>query len=239
MLLQFADPLCYHESMDESADTGNAAEKAIAKAYEKANNAWFRGALQAVPMVGGTLDTWFFQLADATKEQRVTDALNDLRARIERLEVDSQHIQDNVEEFAYITERGIFNIAQDYREAMRAAYVKMLAHFYSKEFSDLNNKELYLQYLDSLAPIHLVMLKHLHDNLGPGGILKSQPGEAPEDKIFELVGRGIDRTLVLSLVNDLVTRGMLTHVQHTAVDGDVHTYSFTGLGETMLRLVTD
>jgi hypothetical protein len=121
---------------------------------------------------------------------------------------------------------------------MREAYVQMLAHFYSKGFSKLDNKELYLQYLSSLSPAHLVILRHFADSLQDGE-LKIQPDDNPMEKIVELIGHDVDRILALSLVNDLVTRGMLAHNQQSVIGGDTHVYSVTELGKTMLKLLGD
>jgi hypothetical protein len=89
-------------------DDANQAEKLIARAYEKvADNGWLRGLIQAIPAVGGTLDTWLFQVAEKAKAERVETALNELKERVARLEADDAFIKENIEEFGYLTERAL------------------------------------------------------------------------------------------------------------------------------------
>jgi hypothetical protein len=204
---------------------------------EKIDNAWLRGGLQAVPYVGGTIDTWLFQFAEKAKQKRVQDALEELRQRVGALEIDVSKVDGRIEEFGYIAERTIILIAQDYRSEMRSAYAKMLANFMSSGFSELDNKELYLQYLSGMSPAHLLALAEFKRLLGDKGEVKVQPDQSVQQVISGLVSGGVEQVLAESLLNDLVTRGMVAHMQSSVIGGDTHRYTITDLGERMLELV--
>lgn len=211
--------------------------KFVSRQTDKVDNAWLRGSLQAIPYVGSTLDTWIFQFSEKEKQRRIESELKALKKQVEKLEIDSSYINKHQEEYGFLFERGLTLIAQDYRSDMRDNYRTMLGKFLSKKFSNLDNKELYLQYLSEMTPIHLLTLKIFVDSMNEDGKLKVQPTEAKTFVTKLMVEHGIEEPLAETLVNDLVTRGMITHNQASVIGGDVHYYGVTPVGVRMLELV--
>jgi len=216
----------------------NEAKKTLAKITDKqVDNAWLRGAIQAVPYVGSTLDTWTFQFSEEKKRKRLEELLTELAKAVDKLEIDVKHIENNIEEYGYLFERVATLTTQDYREEMRTAYRTLFAKFMSKEFSGEDNKEIYLQTLSSMTPMHIVALRVFSESVNDNGKLKVQP-EEKKAFIEKLVESGIEETIADTLINDLVTRGLILHSQSSVIGGDVHNYAIAEMGITMLLLIS-
>ena len=215
----------------------NEAKKVLTKITDRhVDNAWLRGLIQGVPSVGSTLDTWAFQFSEEKKRERIEELLTELAKAVSTLEIDVRHVQNNIEEYGYLFERVASLVAQDYREEMRAAYRTLFAKFMSKEFSAEDNKEVYLQTLSTMTPMHIVALHVFSESINDSGKLKVQP---EEKKVFitKLVEGGIEEALADTLINDLVTRGLILHSQSSVIGGDVHNYAITEMGRRMLKLI--
>lgn len=212
-------------------------KKVLTKITDKhVDNAWLRGAIQAIPQIGSTLDTWAFQFSEKKKRERLEELLAELAKTVDKLEIDVKHVEANVEEYGYLFERVAALSTQDYREEMRTAYRILFAKFMSKQFSGEDNKEIYLQTLSSMTPMHIAALRVFSESVNDNGKLKVQP---EEKKIFitKLVESGVDQIIADTLINDLVTRGLILHSQSSVIGGDVHDYAIAEMGRKMLQLI--
>lgn len=200
------------------------------------DNAWLRGLIQGIPNVGSTLDTWAFQFSEEKKRERIEQLLTELAKAVDTLEIDVKHIQNNIEEYGYLFEKVASLVSQDYREDMRTAYRILFAKFMSKEFSAEDNKDLYVQTLSTMTPMHIVALRVFSESVNDNGKLKVQP-EEKKTFITKLIESGIEEAVADTLINDLVTRGLVLHSQSSVIGGDVHNYAITEMGKRILKLI--
>jgi hypothetical protein len=215
----------------------NEAKKTLMKLTDKhIENAWLRGAIQVIPYIGSTLDTWTFQFSDKKKRERLEELLAKLAKAVDKSEIDLKHIEDNIEEYGYLFERVAVLTSQDYRKDMRTAYRTLFMKFMSKRFSGEDNKEVYLQTLSSMTPMHIVALRVFLESVNKNGKLKIQP-EEKKAFITKLVESGVEEIIADTLINDLVTRGLVLHSQSSVIGGDVHDYAIAEMGRKMLLLI--
>lgn len=110
----------------------------LSKTYsQSSDNYWLRGLIEMVPYVGGTLDTWFFQFAEKEKQKRVEQSLDKLTNRLNTLEdqIDVKYIEENVEEYAFLFEKFLRYVSQEYRKELRDKFSILMSNLTTRTYS--------------------------------------------------------------------------------------------------------
>jgi DNA-binding Lrp family transcriptional regulator len=215
--------------------------KQVKHKYDQtSDNYWLRGAIQIIPAIGGTLDTWFFQFAEKEKQRRVDQSLSKLSRRINQLEeyIDVKHIEANIEEYAYLFEKFLRYVSQEYREELRTKFANVMSNLTTRTYSQQKNKDVYLSKLSEITPDHLVTLQLAYDYSFVDG---KQDHEKTKDVKRHIVSKlkenGLDEALIFALLNDLQSKGLMNEVYHPTFGGGLYTNHVTALGVRMLDLV--
>lgn len=219
----------------------NKLTKAVQDRYtENSDNYWLRGLIQAIPAVGGTLDTWFFQFAEKEKQKRIEHSVSVLSQKLTQLEkhVDVEYIEQHIEEYAYLFEKFLRYVSQEYRQELRVKFATLMSNLATKSYSHQQNKDVYLSKLSEITLDHLVMLQLAHDYSFVNGKQDHEKTKTVKEHVVqELKKKGLDEALTFAILTDLQTKGLLNEVYHPTFGGGLYTYHVTALGSTILDLV--
>lgn len=227
--------------MNKGKKTVNRLSKAVQKKYSQSvDNYWLRGLIQAIPAVGGTLDTWFFQFAEKEKQKRVEQSLNEYANRLDKLEnqIDVKYIEEHIEEYAFLFEKFIKYISQEYRKELRKHFISLMVNFSSKTYSSEQAKDVYFSKLSELTPEHIVMLRLAYEYSFPED---KQDFEKTKMLRGYLIGvmkkRGFDQAMITAILTDLQSKGLLREEYHATYGGGLYTHHVTQLGIKILKLL--
>lgn len=210
------------------------------KYLQESDNYWLRGFIQGIPVLGGTLDTWFFQFAEKEKQKRIESSLKKFTEKLKILEkkIDFNYIEENIEEYAFLFEKFMRYVSLEYRKKMRKAFVNLMSNLSIKTYSDRQNKDVYLSKLSELTPEHLAMLQMVYDFTN----IKTKPDFEKAKKVKgyivqEFIKKNLEEALIHAIFTDLQSKGLINRVFHNTFGGGLYSYHVTKLGETMLKLV--
>jgi len=204
-----------------------------------ANNYWIRGLIQIIPKIGSLLDTWTFQFAEKQEKRRIRAGLSKLNKRVRAVErkLDVAYIEKHIDEFGWFFRRVFTLVRIDYRRKMREAYINLLVNFFTRKFSREENKEIYLDILAQLSPIHLLFLRVFSEYSGQEGVGSEKSKKAMSYVKDKLVSQGLNVGLVNFIARDLISKALINEVYHATYGGGEYSYAITKLGRKLLMLI--
>jgi len=184
-----------------------------------ADNAWIRASLQAIPHVGGSLDTLVFVKAGKWKEARIKEFLDNFAKDMSKLKesmIDKDFLES--EEFLSIFEDTVIAIIKEHKKNKRRILKKALVSTIKKEFCAQNSKSFLLEILDSLTIEQIQILKYCYEKHGDRGydFLRNLKSKEDTDGIIVTFGE-LQQEFgwkngsygKMGLINDLQGRGIL------------------------------
>ncbi|NMB83389.1 MAG: hypothetical protein GYA14_16385 [Ignavibacteria bacterium] len=210
------------------------------KYNQSSENYWLRGLIQGVPAVGGTLDTWFFQFAEKEKQKRVESALKAFTKRISNIEdqIDVEYIEQHIEEYAFLFEKFLKYVSQEYRVNLRRKFVNLMSNLSTKEYSKQQNKDVFLSKLSELTPEHLVVLQLAYNYTFTDGKQDYEKTKTVKEYIVkELREKGLEEAIIYAILTDLQSKGLINETYHPTFGGGLYTYHVTALAVAILKLV--
>jgi len=200
-----------------------------------ANNIWLRAAIQEMPF-GSIFDTAIFGGVDERRRKRVEDEIVRLGERLTKLEkfIDIEYIQNNTEEYASLFEKYFSIIAFEYRKISRKRITISFANLLTKTYSIEENKEILLNKVALLKPIHFDLLINL---FAPSPYLFNKKFTT----FYECFRRysdfkQIDIAISIAALKDLETNGMISNYGTVYPDGIKEDGKRTLLGIKILYL---
>jgi hypothetical protein len=120
-----------------------------------ADNVWIRAAMQAVPHVGGSLDTLFAARGVFIQQKRIESLIKELHAKFQSLESVPPY---NEEEFLDLTIRAIEASVKTRADDKRSLYANILAKHIANS-ANIEESEAALRITAELSLVHLRILR--------------------------------------------------------------------------------
>jgi hypothetical protein len=234
----------------------NALQKVMDKAQdiyvnnsEKEPMIWFRSVLQSLDFelkadggmsvsVGQALERFLFTKADLLAKERLDETISLINSRLSSAEIDLKRIEDEIEPLAKLFINFLSVVPKQEHEELRRAYAIQMANFFDATYSELDNQYFYQQLLFRLTIDHLYILQYAKKYLSEDpGTIHEQSKSLRKAIIDTFIARGLDEALIIGLIKDLDSMGLLNATQSALVGGDLHQLYLSALGRNLLEQI--
>jgi|SRR5579872_725065 len=141
-----------------------------------ADQTWLRGLIQAVPYIGGTLDTWMGAPSSAAQKRHVEKFMAETFEHFEKLDenvIDREFIES--EEFFILFQQMLLRAAKTHDEEK----IKLLSKAFSRAAIatvDSISRDSMIEIIDCLSPAHVLVLRTLVANKPSAQYVTTDPG---------------------------------------------------------------
>jgi hypothetical protein len=211
------------------------------------SHAIIKSSLSFAPIVGGPISEFFSLVIAPPLEQRRDEWLIKIFTRLKKLETEVQgfkieNLAKNeifISTLLHATQIAIRTHQQEKIEALRNAVVNSAM----LRVSDENYQLMFLNIVDRLTPMHLFVLHVSNKSGGYGNQHDSADGSWEEiaklDSTIPDISR--DRPILMQIINDLTSDGLLTYDVEGRYHGPLERLSFsttTELGKKILEFIS-
>ena len=196
-----------------------------------------KAGLAAIPVGGGAGAEIFQAILQPPLEKRRDEWFEELAQRLEQLEIGLQELQENDEFISasmYAYQLALRTHEKEKLDALRNAVINVAR----QQAPESTLQHMFLNFVDSLTPLHLQILKFFQAPIVPDGMSMGGLSNLIEREFPELRGQ---RELYDQLGKDLFSRGLLNaesfHV--TISESGLRQKRTTNLGDGFLRFIEE
>jgi hypothetical protein len=204
--------------MDEYTTKSTLLNKTATASAQYGNLFPLRAAIQAIPIIGGSLDTMISGPGQNWQQKRMLAFVDDLQKRISRLELNSEILLDETEELADLF-IGVLERVRKTRSAEKIHYFGSIVINQIRDQESWETSEWAVRLVDELTDLHITVLAAIaispkNSNNPLAGIravriwTKKEDEESNVIKMDDLIPNHL-AVIPFSIYSELVSKGLL------------------------------